>query len=87
VRPLTEEATKFVRAMLDKDASPTDKLKALQVAAQRHVKGYTDAMSGKGIDRHLFALYVVSVGKSVDSAFLKKALSVPWKLSTRYAST
>ena len=39
-------------------------------------------MAGKGIDRHLFALYVVSVGKSVDSPFLKAALSVPWRLST-----
>ena len=33
-------------------------------------------------DRHLFALYCVAVGKSVDSPFLKGALSMPWKLST-----
>lgn len=39
-------------------------------------------MAGYGIDRHLFALYVVSVGKEIDSPFLKDALSVPWKLST-----
>ncbi len=37
---------------------------------------------GRGIDRHLFALYVVSVGKSIDSSFLKAALSTSWKLST-----
>ena len=82
MRPVTKESCEFVAAMLDKDASPKDKLKALQKAAQRHVRGYTDAMAGKGIDRHLFALYVVSVGKSIDSPFLKGALSVPWKLST-----
>eukprot|EP00042_Codosiga_hollandica_P023326 m.91320 g.91320 ORF g.91320 m.91320 type:complete len:137 (-) comp51139_c0_seq1:128-538(-) len=34
------------------------------------------------VDRHLFALYVVSVGKSVQSEFLSEVLKVPWKLST-----
>jgi len=68
--------------MESKDASADDKLKALQKAAARHVRGYCDAMTGRGIDRHLFALYVVSVGKGIESPFLKGALSVPWKLST-----
>lgn len=53
-----------------------------QKAASRHVNAYQEAMGGYGIDRHLFALYVVSVGKEIDSPFLKDALSVPWKLST-----
>lgn len=82
VRPCTSEAAAFVRTMEDPLASGADKLAALQKAASRHVRGYTDAMAGKGIDRHLFALYVVSVGKEIDSPFLKGALSVPWKLST-----
>ena len=38
--------------------------------------------AGKGIDRHIFALYVVSLGKGIESPFLKSALSVPWRLST-----
>merc|ERR1711916_76555 len=41
-----------------------------------------DAMTGHGLDRHLFALYVVSVGKGVDSPFLAEALGTPWRLST-----
>lgn len=82
VRPLTKESCDFVTTMLSKDAKPREKLSALQKAAARHVRGYTDAMCGQGIDRHLFALYVVSVGKAMDSPFLKGALSVPWKLST-----
>lgn len=82
VRPVTRESCDFVNTMLDGKASSKDKLKALQKAAARHVRGYTDAMCGKGIDRHLFALYVVSVGKGIDSPFLKAALSMPWKLST-----
>ena len=36
-------------------------------------------MTGKGIDRHLFALYVVSQGMGVDSPFLKRALSMEWQ--------
>lgn len=39
-------------------------------------------MCGKGIDRHLFCLYVVSKYLEVDSPFLQKVLSEPWRLST-----
>lgn len=39
-------------------------------------------MSGKGIDRHIFCLYVVSKYLNVDSPFLKEVLSEPWRLST-----
>jgi carnitine O-palmitoyltransferase 1 len=41
-----------------------------------------DAMCGKGADRHLFGLFVLSMGLKIDSPFLKRALSRPWKLST-----
>ena len=54
----------------------------LRVAAERHVRLYKDAMCGKGVDRHLFALYIVSKGMDIDSPFLENALSMPWKLST-----
>lgn len=40
-------------------------------AATRHQQSYQDAMCGKGIDRHLFCLYVVSKYLEVDSPFLK----------------
>ena len=82
VRPVTAESIAFVSAMCDAQATPRTKLLALQTAAKRHVKEYCDAMSGKGIDRHLFALYCVAVGSGVDSPFLKSALAEPWKLST-----
>lgn len=51
-------------------------------ACQRHQRGYQDAMCGKGIDRHLFCLYVVSKYLEVDSPFLQEVLSEPWRLST-----
>ena len=49
VRPVTVQSCQFVRLMEDASASPLEKLKALQAAAQRHVTGYSDAMAGKGI--------------------------------------
>ena len=82
VRPVTHESVAFVKCMEDPESSPAAKLAALQHAAERHVTQYQNAMVGKGIDRHLFALYVVSVGKEIDSPFLKAALGEPWRLST-----
>ena len=56
------------------------------IAANKHVLAYKDAMIGKGVDRHLFCLYIVSRGKNIDSPFLSKVLSEPWKLSTSQVS-
>nr|XP_053638922.1 carnitine O-palmitoyltransferase 1, liver isoform-like isoform X1 [Cherax quadricarinatus] len=39
-------------------------------------------MCGKGIDRHLFCLYVISKYLEVDNPFLNEVLSEPWRLST-----
>ncbi len=39
-------------------------------------------MTGKGVDRHLFCLYVVSKYLQIDIPFLKEVLSEPWRLST-----
>ncbi|CAL7941420.1 unnamed protein product [Xylocopa violacea] len=82
VRPCTIESTKWVKAMEDKDETIENKYQLLLAAAKQHQKGYQDAMCGKGIDRHLFCLYVVSKYLEVDSPFLKEVLSEPWKLST-----
>ena len=45
-------------------------LRLLKVAGERHQKLYRDAMSGEGIDRHLFALYIVSKGLGYVSSLL-----------------
>uniref|UniRef100_A0AAZ3RJD0 carnitine O-palmitoyltransferase n=1 Tax=Oncorhynchus tshawytscha TaxID=74940 RepID=A0AAZ3RJD0_ONCTS len=58
------------------------RLKLLKEAATRHQQLYRLAMTGGGIDRHLFCLYVVSKYLGEDSAFLKEVLSEPWRLST-----
>lgn len=41
-------------------------------AANKHQNMYRLAMTGSGIDRHLFCLYIVSRKFGIDSPFLKK---------------
>jgi carnitine O-palmitoyltransferase 1 len=82
VRSCTAESCKFVLAMLDEQCSVEEKIRLLQVAADKHTILYKDAMNGKGIDRHLFALYVASRGLGYDCKFLGDLLTRPWILST-----
>ncbi|BFZ23755.1 hypothetical protein BsWGS_26793 [Bradybaena similaris] len=82
VRSLTTEANLFVNAFLNPNVPTEEKKSLLKTACEKHVLLYKDAMNGKGIDRHLFALYVASRGMGLDCKFLKKVLSLPWTLST-----
>ncbi|XP_053213840.1 carnitine O-palmitoyltransferase 1, liver isoform-like [Panonychus citri] len=82
VRPVTIESAAWVRSMNDQTKTKEDRIALLKHACQRHQIGYQNAMCGKGIDRHLFCLYVISKYLEIDSPFLKEVLSEPWKLST-----
>ncbi|KAJ1525467.1 hypothetical protein ONE63_010277 [Megalurothrips usitatus] len=82
VRPCTIESAAWVKAMENKNSSTEERVALLQKACKIHHLGIQDAMCGKGIDRHLFCLYVVSKYLEVDSPFLKEVLSEPWRLST-----
>jgi len=82
VRPVTIESAEFVRAMNDPSKTNEERKALMSKASAVHTKGYQDAMCGKGIDRHLFCLYVISKYLEVDSPFLKEVLSEPWRLST-----
>ncbi|XP_072858465.2 carnitine O-palmitoyltransferase 1, muscle isoform isoform X1 [Pogona vitticeps] len=82
VRSCTSESTAFVRSMMNPNCSPSECLQLFKVAAEKHQHMYRLAMTGSGIDRHLFCLYVVSRYLGVDSPFLAKVLSEPWRLST-----
>lgn len=48
------------------------RLALFRKAADKHQNMYRLAMTGSGIDRHLFCLYIVSKYLGVDSRFLKK---------------
>lgn len=51
-------------------------------ATNHHAYSYKLAMTGKGIDRHLFCLYVMSKYLKIESPFLSRVLQEPWRLST-----
>lgn len=59
-----------------------ERARLLREACEYHQQQYRDAMTGKGIDRHLFCLYVLSKYLNLDSPFLHQVLMEPWKLST-----
>ena len=82
IRSLSETSCNFVKIFEDSSVSAEERWAALQLAVTNHVVAAKDAMTGKGMDRHLFALYVVASGMNVESEFLKAAISQPWILST-----
>ena len=74
VRPCTIESAAWVKAMENESTTVDERHRLLMDAAKQHQRGYQAAMCGKGIDRHLFCLYVVSKYLEVDSPFLKVIL-------------
>ncbi|XP_026523955.1 carnitine O-palmitoyltransferase 1, liver isoform isoform X1 [Notechis scutatus] len=82
VRSCTVQSCKFVQAMEDPNEIPEKKRNLFKAAAANHQCLYRHAMTGDGIDRHLFCLYVVSKYLAVESPFLKEVLAEPWRLST-----
>ena len=82
VRPVTLESAAWVYSMSDPNKTVKDKLELLKKACDRHSLGIQDAMCGKGVDRHLFCLYIISRYLELENDFLKEVLSEPWKLST-----
>ena len=82
VRSCSIESAAWVKSMSDPEAKNEDQIKLFREACEYHVKQYRDAMTGKGVDRHIFCLYVVSKYLELDVPFLKQVLSEPWRLST-----
>ncbi|XP_011495602.1 PREDICTED: carnitine O-palmitoyltransferase 1, liver isoform [Ceratosolen solmsi marchali] len=82
VRSCTIESVAWVKAMELKSSTVDLRYKLLLDATAQHQKNYLDAMCGKGIDRHLFCLYIVSKYLKVESPFLKEVMNETWKLST-----
>jgi hypothetical protein len=87
VRSATNLAKEFVDMLQDDSIPRKDVLKKFRQAAQNHVNMNLYAMVGRGVDRHLFGLYVVCSYIGLQSSFLKKAFSMPWGLSTSQTPT
>jgi len=60
-RPLTSQSKAFVQVIGDILAAPEQKITALRTAAAAHVKQISDCQKGIGVDRHLWALYRLSL--------------------------
>lgn len=82
IRSCSVESSKWVKAMCDSNATIEERKETFKVAAEFHVQQIRDAMTGKGVDRHIFCLYVVSKYLEIDIPFLHEVLGEPWRLST-----
>ncbi|XP_049757586.1 carnitine O-palmitoyltransferase 1, brain isoform isoform X3 [Elephas maximus indicus] len=82
VRSCTREACNFVKAMEDDEKTDPECLALFRVAVDKHQALLKAAMSGQGVDRHLFALYIVSRFLHLQSPFLAQVHSEQWQLAT-----
>nr|XP_003465467.1 carnitine O-palmitoyltransferase 1, brain isoform isoform X1 [Cavia porcellus] len=82
VRSCTREACDFVSAMEDPEKTDTQCLALFRAAVDKHQALLKAALSGQGVDRHLFALYIVSRLLRMQSPFLDQVYSEQWQLST-----
>uniref|UniRef100_A0AAQ6A8I4 carnitine O-palmitoyltransferase n=1 Tax=Amphiprion ocellaris TaxID=80972 RepID=A0AAQ6A8I4_AMPOC len=81
VRSCSNQSCAFIKALETGEVLEQCR-RLFRVASEKHQNLYRMAMTGAGIDRHLFCLYVVSKYLGVESPFLKEVLSEPWRLST-----
>ncbi|XP_036408248.1 carnitine O-palmitoyltransferase 1, liver isoform-like [Megalops cyprinoides] len=81
VRSCSNESCAFVKALESGEEADVCR-RLFRLASEKHQNLYRLAMTGSGVDRHLFCLYVVSKYLGVESPFLKEVLSEPWRLST-----
>jgi hypothetical protein len=82
IRSCSSKSCAWVKAMEDPTVPAEERRCLLKVAAEDHQARTKQAMAGQGIDRHLFALYVVARGMDINSPFLEQVLGYQWTLST-----
>jgi carnitine O-palmitoyltransferase 1 len=82
VRSCSIESCQFVASMCSGSDDKKEQKRLFNVACDYHQTQYRDAMTGNGVDRHIFCLYVVSKYLELDLPFLKEILGEPWRLST-----
>ncbi|PIC25945.1 hypothetical protein B9Z55_018684 [Caenorhabditis nigoni] len=82
LRPVTDASCKFVKAMLNEEATQKERRDLLKEACEAHVENCKEVMTGKGVDRHLFVLCVLAKGLGYSSPFLEDYANQKWLLST-----
>jgi len=82
IRSVSLESRRAVELLADPAAPRADKIAAVKASAAQHQTYSRHAGCGQGVDRHLFALYVVAQGLGVEAQFLKDFVGLQYKLST-----
>jgi len=89
IRSFSPTSYEWVITMEDPTKTPEQKFEALKIACDAHQRYAQAASSGKGIDRHIFALYIVSCSvkatkeEDMSSPFLDDIFAdQKWTLST-----
>jgi carnitine O-acetyltransferase len=85
IRVTSKETVAFTRAMIDPSKSNNERRELFKLAVAQHGKVMKDAMTGKGVDRHLFGLKCIlpqgeSMPAFLDDPLLKR--SGYWNMST-----
>jgi len=63
IRSATPESAAFAAAFCDPSSSPSDREAAMRAAVKNHSRITRDALTGKGVDRHLFALRALALSE------------------------
>ncbi|TKR69876.1 hypothetical protein L596_021969 [Steinernema carpocapsae] len=82
VRSCSMESCAFVKSMNDDKSTDTERLELLKKACDYHQDYYRHAMVGHGVDRHLFALYIVAKYLQIENPFLESVFNTPYALSS-----
>jgi carnitine O-palmitoyltransferase 1, liver isoform len=78
IRSLSDASCAFVRCMEDPKCTAEARRQALLAASNYHQTTSRKAMTGGGVDRHLFGLYVACMALGLEAPFLK--VGVEWSL-------
>ncbi|CAD5212841.1 unnamed protein product [Bursaphelenchus okinawaensis] len=81
LRSVGKESCEFVESVINDEDVSERKAKLLK-ACEAHSNKNKKVMVGKGVDRHLFVMYVLSKYKGMTSDFLEHYVSQKWTLST-----
>jgi carnitine O-palmitoyltransferase 2 len=85
IRSATPEAAAFVAAFADANASASDKASTMRAAVDNHTRVTREALMGKGMDRHLFALRTLAAASGRSPRLFESAAAA--KLSKIILST
>lgn len=84
IRSCTKESTAWAKSMDNENFNAEEKLQLFKAACQKHQNLYLEAMYGKGVDRHLFALQIAAQQNGTDIKFLNEAVNEPFMLFTTH---